>query len=293
MNPANELTGRRKDGSVIPIEVGLTPIVEAGHVSILASIVDISARKQSEQALARQRNELAHLSRVTILGELSGSLAHELNQPLTSILSNAQAAQRFMAQANPNLDEVREILADIVSEDRRAGEVIRRLRLLLTKGEVHHTRLDANELVHDVFKLIRSDLISQGVQVKLHLALNLPQVWADRVQIQQVVLNLAVNACDAMTEIPAAERQLTVRTRSLDNGDVEVSVSDQGMGIAPDRMDDIFEPFFTTKTVGMGLGLAVCRTIIQAHGGRLWVSNNIERGATFHFVLATAKEPQQ
>lgn len=252
--------------------------------------IDITARKQAEQELVSQRNDLAHLSRVTMLGELSGSLAHELNQPLTSILSNAQAAQRFLDQPTPNLGEVKEILADIVSEDRRAGEVIRRLRLLLTKGEVLNVEIEINELVLDVFKLIRSDLISQGVEVSMNLNPNLPQIFADRIQVQQVVLNLAVNACDAMASIPRSERRLSVQTRALDGGEVAVCVSDRGVGIPADQLDRVFEPFFTTKTSGMGLGLAVCRTIIHAHGGRLWASNNVDRGATFCFVLAAKKE---
>jgi C4-dicarboxylate-specific signal transduction histidine kinase len=215
---------------------------------------------------------------------LSGSLAHELNQPLTSILSNAQAAQRFLAHEVPDLKEVREILTDIVDADRRAGEVIRRLRLLLTKGEVQAVALDVNEVIHDVLRLMRSDLINQGVHADMDMAAGLPNVRADRVQLQQVVLNLLVNACDAMSAVPAVERRLSIKTERK-GGEVMVSVSDRGCGIPADRMDRIFEPFFTTKTAGMGLGLAVCRTIITAHGGRLWASNNDARGATVHFVL--------
>ncbi len=238
----------------------------------------------------QQQSELAHLSRVTMLGELSGSLAHELNQPLTAILSNAQAAQRFLAHDNADLDEVRDILKDIVDEDKRAGEVIRRLRLLLKKGEVQHQPLDLNEVVLEVLKLVRSDLVNQGVTAQTELAPGLPVLHGDRVQLQQVLLNLVINACDAMSGVATADRQFIVRTKPAYGQGVEASVSDCGDGIPADKLEQVFEPFFTTKAHGMGLGLSVCRTIITAHGGKLWVTNNAARGATFHFTLPAEGE---
>ena len=173
---------------------------------------DITARKQAEAETLQQRSELAHLSRVTMLGELSGSMAHELNQPLTAILSNAQAAQRFLAHEDADLNEVRDILKDIVEQDNRAGEIIRRLRLLLKKGEVRHQPLDLNDVVQEVLKLIRSDLVNQSVVAHTELATDLPPVKGDRVQLQQVLLNLVMNACDAMNGNAPADRQLVVRT---------------------------------------------------------------------------------
>jgi signal transduction histidine kinase len=247
--------------------------------------IDITRRKQAELDAQKQRNKLAHLSRVTMLGELSGSLAHELNQPLAAILSNAQAAQRFLAREDVDLNEVRDILKDIVAEDQRASEVIQRLRLLLRKDEVQHQPLDVNEVVREVLKLVRCDLASRNIVVKLDLALRLPVVIGDQVLLQQVLLNLLLNGCDALAHIGCVEhRQLHLQT--LWNGNaVQVSVGDQGLGIALDNMERIFEPFFTTKSHGMGLGLAICRTIITAHTGQLWAKNNADFGASFYFTL--------
>jgi len=263
-------------------------------VRMRGASVDITQRKLAELEAARHRNEMAHLSRVTTAGELSGSLAHELNRPLGAILSNAQAAQRMLANGGVDVAEFREILNDIVSEDKRAAEVIRRLRLWLQKGEVQQHSLRINKVVRDVLKLIRTDLISQNVSVDTELARDLPTVTGDPVQLQQVLVNLVVNACDAMADCDTPEHQLRIRT-GIENGGgaVIVSVTDRGGGIQVKEVEQIFEPFFTTKAKGMGLGLSVCRTIIAAHRGKLWATNNAERGATFHFTLpkdASAKE---
>jgi len=250
--------------------------------------VDITKRKQAEEQTAHHCNEIAHLSRVTTLGELSGSIAHELSLPLSAILSNAQAAQRVLANGHADLAEVREILNDIVSEDKRAGEVIQRLRQWLKKGEVQQHSLRINEVVEDVLKLIHDDLINQHVTVAVELGRNLPLVTGDPVQLQQVLLNLVVNACDAMTNCDAPERRLLIRTGTeTPNGSsaVLVSVTDRGGSIPEEKMEQIFEPFFTTKAKGMGLGLSVCHTIIAAHRGKLWATNNADCGATFHFSL--------
>jgi len=257
-------------------------------VRMRGASLDISKRKQAELEAARQRNQMAHLSRVTMLGELSGSIAHELNLPLSAILCNAQAAQRIIANGHADLAEVREILNDIVSEDKRAGEVIRHLRLWLKKGEVQQHSLRINEVVQDVLKLIRSDLVNQRVTADVELARNLPTITGDPVQLQQVLVNLVVNACDAMSNRTIPERRLLIRTGIQNrNGSsaVTVSVTDRGSSITEEKMEQIFEPFFTTKPKGMGLGLSVCRTIIGAHRGKLWATNNADRGATFHFSL--------
>lgn len=243
-------------------------------------LVDITERRQA----AMQRDELAHLSRVALLAELSGSLAHELNQPLTSILSNAQAAQRFLLHAPPNLEEVGESLANIVESDKRAGEVIRRLRAMLRKEPADFRRLDLNEVVQDVLRIIRSDLIDKGVDVRLELQANLRPINGDRVQLQQVLLNLIMNGSDAMQQAPG-RRVLTIHTRSTAKASVELSVSDCGSGIPEADLERIFSPFVTSKRDGMGLGLAVCTNIIESHGGVLWASNNPDAGASVHFRL--------
>jgi PAS domain S-box-containing protein len=284
MGGGRDLYGRRKDGTEVPIDVGLTPVQIGQELCAIASVVDISERKRIDLELARQRNELAHLSRVTMLGELSGSLAHELNQPLASILSNAQAAQRFLAQQEPDLAEVREILQDIVDEDRRAGEIIYRLRALLRKGEADYRPVDVNALVDDSLRLIRSDLINQGVTCVTEYASDPLIVQGDRVQLQQVLINLVMNACDAMQGVPRGKRQLSVRCVATE-GVCQVHVVDCGCGVPSDQLESIFNAFFTTKSAGMGLGLAVCRTIINAHRGRLWASNNDDNGLTVSFEL--------
>ena len=285
---------RRHDGEFRwVLDTGVPRFASDGtFLGYIGSCIDITERRQSELEIAQQRTELAHLSRVTMLGELSGSLAHELNQPLTAILSNAQAAQRFLARDHPDLNEVREILKDIVNEDKRGGEIIHRLRLLLKKGEVQQQSLDVNEVVQEVLKLVRSDLVNHGVSAHAELAPDLPAVKADRVQIQQVLLNLMMNACDAMADEPAGDHKLIVRTGLADGGGVCISILDHGAGIATDKLEQVFEPFFTTKPHGMGLGLTVCRSIITAHGGKLWAANNPERGVTFHVLLPVRGEGQ-
>jgi len=236
-----------------------------------------------------QQAEMAHLSRVSMLGELSGSLAHELNQPLTAILSNAQAAQRFLASEQVDLNELREILADIVEEDKRAGEVIRRLRLLFKKGEAQRLPLDLNDVVQEVLKLTRSDLLNQGVTAHTELAPELPAVLGDRVQLEQVLLNLVMNACDAMRETPAEQRRIVLRTEVVDGEAICVSLADWGRGVPLEQLENVFQPFFTTKGQGMGLGLSICRTIMSAHGGKLWAARNeAGPGAAFYFTLPIA-----
>jgi C4-dicarboxylate-specific signal transduction histidine kinase len=245
---------------------------------------------QAKLEIAQQRTQLAHLSRVSMLGELSGSIAHELNQPLTAILSNAQAAELYLSRSEPDLGEVRAILKDIADDDRRARDIIQRLRLLLKRGEVLFQAINANDLVVEVLKLLQSDLVDRGVTAQSELAPNMPVLQADRVGIQQVLINLVTNACDAMAEMPVEDRRLTIRTGLQGNDTLRISVSDSGPGIAEEKLEKIFESFFTSKANGMGLGLSVCRTIITAHGGRLWAVNNSARGATFYLELPLRKE---
>ena len=248
-------------------------------------LMDISKRKHAELEAARQRHDLAHLARVTTLGELSGSLAHELTHPLAAILSNAQAAQQFLDGDDVDLKEVSEILNDIVTEDERAGEVIHRLRSLLKKGEPQkYCDVNLNEVVQDVLKLVRNDLINQNVTAETDLAQNLPSIIGDRVQLQQVLLNLVLNACEAMADCASSERQLFIASK-LEKSAVQVSVTDRGGGIPEKKIEQVFERFFTTKKEGMGLGLSICRSIIDAHEGKIWATNNADCGATFYFSV--------
>jgi signal transduction histidine kinase len=245
---------------------------------------DVIAQRSAELEAKEQRQQLTHLTRVALLGQLSGALAHELNQPLTAILSNAQAAQHFLASDRIDLDELRDILGDIVAEDQRAGEVIRRLRALFKKGETQFQPLDANDVVRESLDLAHGDLVTRNIEVATDLSPRLFAVTADRVQLQQVLLNLLVNAIEAMGENTPDERRLTVSTQPLGGG-VQLSVSDRGPGIPEDRQRRLFEPFFTTKPQGLGLGLSISRSIVTAHGGRLWCTNNPYRGVTFHVAL--------
>jgi PAS domain S-box-containing protein len=258
---------------------------------IVGVSMDITLQKQAAAEALLQREELAHLSRVAALSTLSGSLAHELNQPLTSILSNAQAAQRFMARDPPDLVELREILGDIVRADRRAGEIIWRLRTMLRRGEVALQPVRVNECLEELLRLTGSDLIARGVSVSNMAAGDLPPAMTDRVQLQQVLLNLILNACDAMKTNPPEDRRLTLAT-SAEEEEIRISVLDCGVGL-PDDVETLFQPFHTTKAGGLGLGLSICRTLVSSHGGRLWAERRAERGAAFYVALPLAKQEAQ
>jgi len=248
-------------------------------------LVNALARQQAEVRARRLWDQLAHVARVAALGELVAALAHELTQPLTAMLSNAQAAQRRLASGHLDPAELEEILADIVSDDLRAGEVIRRVRLSLKKGTWQPQRLDCNRLVIDVARLLRNDALLRQVAISLDLAPTLPSVQGDPIQLQQVLLNLVVNAMDAVEDLPATRRQVRIATRSLPPGRIQVEVCDRGPGIAADNLAGVFAPFYTTKPVGLGMGLAICRSIIQAHEGTIEARNNPDGGATLWFTL--------
>jgi C4-dicarboxylate-specific signal transduction histidine kinase len=246
---------------------------------------NITERRKAELELGRQRNELAHFSRVSMLGQLSGSLAHELNQPLTAIRSNAQAALRFLSAGNFARDEIREILRDIVEAENRASEVIQGLRLLLKKGEIRQEKLDLNAVVLGALRLLRSDILSAHIDLTVQLEPGLPAITADRVQLEQVLLNLVMNGCDAMAGVAASQRRLIVATARVADDEIRVRVIDRGPGIPPDDLERVFEPFYSTKSDGLGLGLAISSQIIAAHRGRLFAKNERGGGASFCFTL--------
>jgi signal transduction histidine kinase len=248
------------------------------------------ARKQGELEAQRLRQELTHIGRVSAMGELAASLAHELNQPLTAILSNAQAAQRFLAANVVDLEQMREILSDIVADDKRAGDVIRRLRVLFKKSDPQYMPLDLNEIVGEVMRLVRNDAALRNVAMRLELDPDLPRVRGDRVQLQQVVLNLVLNGFEAMREPDAGERTFVIRTVREGTAAVRIEARDSGVGIDDKDLDHIFQPLFTTKAEGLGMGLTIARTIVDAHGGRMGAVNNVHGGATFHVTLPVSTE---
>jgi two-component system sensor kinase FixL len=248
-------------------------------------VLDITQRKQAELEVLEHRTEVARLLRAASLGELSSALAHELNQPLAAILYNAQAAQLFLARGTSDLEEIRHILGDIVTDNQRASEVIRRLRALLTKGEFQPQLLDANQLIQEVLKLMDHDLAARKVGVVTQFSPDLPSIRGDRVQLQQVLINLILNAGDAMSQPPQSVRTLTLGSCRVTGAGVEISVADTGSGIPPGGEEKIFEPYHTTKPQGLGLGLSLSRSIVFAHGGRLWAENLATGGAVFHCTI--------
>lgn len=274
---------------------GIAPVPAVGSVYFLGMIVvmafDLTLETKRaatlevelKDSMEGRHREVAHLGRVAAFGEISISLAHEMNQPLGSILSNAQAAQRLLAKESPDLKEVGEILGDIVKENLRASESIQRMRALLQRGEVSQQHVDVNEVAGDVFHLMKNELNRRGVLLIPDLAENLPTVSADRIQLQQALLNLMLNACEAMDANDPGQRSLLVST-TMDGWSVSIQVTDNGHGILGDN-EVIFQPFHTTKEQGLGMGLAICRSIITAHHGQIWAGENETCGATFHVVL--------
>jgi two-component system sensor kinase FixL len=248
---------------------------------------DVTVRRLAQLELEEQRRELSHLARAAVLGQLSGALAHELNQPLTAILSNADAARRLLANEPLDREELGEILEDIASEDRRAADVIRQLRAFFKRGEADPQTLDTEEVVREVMALAHEEMITRGVRATASLEPGIAAVRGDRIGLQQVLLNLILNGCEAMSTTATTERVLSLRV-GTDDGYVHFSVHDRGTGIDPAVMDRLFEPFVTTKREGLGLGLSISRTIVTAHGGQLWAENNADGGATLHCLLPRA-----
>jgi signal transduction histidine kinase len=280
----------RPDGSIRwMVSRGRVEFNGAGRPVLMRGVsLDITLRKQAEQEIAQQRNEVAHLARVTTLGEISGSLAHELNQPLGAILANTDAAELHLQSQTPNLDEVRAILADIRKDDLRAGEIIHGIRAFLRRRELEKQPLEVAQLVEEAVRLIGADAVSRKTSVGLEIPPGLPRVTGDRIHLQQVVLNLLVNGMDAVSTCPVANRRITIRAARPDPHTVEIAVSDAGVGIPPGDLHRVFDPFHTTKQGGLGLGLAICRSIVEAHGGSISVQNNPDRGATARFSLPVA-----
>jgi C4-dicarboxylate-specific signal transduction histidine kinase len=242
-------------------------------------------RQHAEEALQKAQAELAHVTRVTTLGELMASIAHEVNQPLAAVVTNSQACLRWLALETPRLDEARAAVERIARDGNRASEVIQRIRALAKKTEPQMVALDINDVIREAISLEQREMLSQRVALRTELASALPPVLGDRVQLQQVVINLVMNALEAMAPVTDRPRDMLIRSHQDDANEVLVAVRDSGMGIDSENAERVFNAFFTTKASGMGMGLSISRSIIVAHGGRLWVSPNADHGATFQFTL--------
>jgi two-component system sensor kinase FixL len=283
------LVARRRDGEGFHVEANTT---RYGAFDQALQIIAIAGRSACLE-VDRNRNELVHLARVSSLGELASSLAHELNQPLTAILSNAQAAQKFMEAENANKAELHEALGDIILDSCRASEVIQKIRTMVRKGDMELRPVEVGSVVRDIALLVHSDAMAREVRTKFDISDHLPMVFGDKVQLQQVVLNLLLNAFDAVKECDPAERMIETTVREEVGGGVRITVKDRGQGLTVDKMSKIFRPFFTTKPQGLGLGLSISRTIVTAHGGQLWAENNEDKGASFHITLPPGADLQR
>ncbi|WP_249137269.1 PAS domain-containing sensor histidine kinase [Bradyrhizobium tropiciagri] len=262
----------------------------SGDTEFVGAVTDVTARKRAEAELHEAQTNLAHVTRVTALGELAASIAHEVNQPLAAVVANAAACLRWLDRAVPDLNEARGAVRSIISDGNRAGEVIQRVRALVNKTADQKAPLDINEAINEVIGLVQHELQSHLVSLQLDLAPALPPIVADRIQLQQVILNLVMNGIEAMQPVTDQPRQLVIRTRHDDAGQIVVTVTDRGVGITPENAERLFDAFYTTKASGMGMGLSICRSIVEAHRGRLSVTGNSNHGATFQFTLPLRQE---
>jgi len=284
-----------ESGSPVYVRASGKPIFGAkgnflGYRGTGADITAIIRADHAEEALRKAQMELAHVTRVTTLGELTASIAHEVNQPLAAVVNAAAACRRWLDGGTPNLDEARSAVEWIVKEGNRASEVIRRVRALANKTDIEKVPLDINDVVREAIALVQRELINHQVSLRMELAPALPMILGERVQLQQVIINLVMNDIEAMQSITDRPRELVIRSGQDETQQVLVSVTDCGVGISAENADRLFNAFFTTKSSGMGMGLSICRSIIDAHGGRMSAANNERHGATFQFVLPLHQE---
>jgi PAS domain S-box-containing protein len=274
----------RKDGSRVPVLVARA-IYEWNRDEGVAFVLDLTERKRVEGALRDAQANLAHVVRVTTLGELAASIAHEVNQPLAAVVANAEAGLRWLRRRTPDLDAACRSVEWIIDDGNRASEVIQRVRALANKTSLEKVALDVNDVVRETIPLVRRELISHQVLLRMELAPALPVILGDRVQLQQVIINLLMNGIEAMRSVTDRQRELVVRSGQDESGQALISVGDCGVGIAAENVDRLFNPFFTTKSGGMGMGLSICRSIMEAHGGRLWATATVPHGSMFQFTL--------
>jgi two-component system, LuxR family, sensor kinase FixL len=280
-----EVIGLRKDGSTFPMDLSVGEARQDGESIFVGIIRDLTSRKRTEAELEEARAELVRVARVTALGELTAAIAHEVNQPLTGLVSSGNACLRWLAGDVPNLKAARESVERMISAGSRAGEVIRRIRALIGKAPPLRDRLNINDAITEVIALIRGEIQRNRISLRTNLSTDVPLVLGDRIQLQQVILNLILNAMEAMSDVIPQPRELSVSSAKDGPNGALVSVRDSGTGLDGTVLDRLFEAFYTTKAHGMGIGLAVSRTIIQAHGGRLWAAPNVPQGAIFQFTL--------
>jgi len=282
------------DGTVKYVHAVGHPVFNAAGdlVEFVGSSMDITERKRAEEALRRAQADLAHVSRVTTMGELTASLAHEVNQPIAASVTDANTCLRWLARDQPDLEEAREAAARVVKDATRAAEIIARVRMVFKKGVAQRELVDVNELIREMIILLSNEISRQSIAVRTQLAEALPRIMGDRVQLQQVMMNLMMNSIDAMKDVDGT-RELTINSRSADSEQVMVSVSDTGVGLPSQQADQIFNAFFSTKAHGTGMGLRISRSIVESHGGRLWAADNSPRGASFHLTLPTKVEEHQ
>jgi two-component system, LuxR family, sensor kinase FixL len=254
------------------------------------SLMDITERNRMQEALQQAQAELAHVARVTTLGQLTASIAHEVNQPLAAIVTNGEACLRWLGQEPLQLDEVRSAVESMISDGVRAGEVVWGIRSLSRKTDPQRTALNLSNIIDEVMQLVQREVLNHRVLLRLEIEPALPAVLGDRVQLQQVIMNLLINGIQAMIPVTDRPHELSIRLHRHEGEQVLIEVQDTGVGIAPENMKQLFDAFFSTKPNGMGMGLSICRSIIEAHGGRIWATDNGRRGATFQFTLPFARE---
>jgi PAS domain S-box-containing protein len=263
--------------------------MSASVEAALLIIHDLTDQMLDSERLRQTQSDLAHINRVTTMGELTASLAHEINQPIAAAITNANTCVRWLAREQPDIEEAREAALRVAKDANRAADIISNIRQLFTKGSSDRELVDVNEVIREMFVLLRSEANRYSISIRTAAAPDLPRIMADRVQVQQVLMNLMLNGMDAMKAVKSG-RELTVKSESAENGDVLISVTDTGTGLPPQKADQVFNAFFTTKRNGTGMGLSISRSIVESHGGRLWAENNVPQGARFCFTLPATYE---